>query len=209
MSLCKLWAIVKDREAWHIKVHGVAKSQTQLSDWMTTKTKYLTFQFTEPSVYLFLVFCYKIWSDQWPKDIVFISLSKCSDLYEFFQNKYQVMLWRTKVMNFVAKEKVKKKHTKSTLYSEIGCKSNYHQETFTSHKVNEKYHSHKRKREQAIGKTPLSGGLEDTMWEKLAMHMLADISLQSWTKPVICGVWINTTGERNTQNLIYFSFNIH
>ena len=29
MSLCKLWEIVKDREAWR----GVAKSWTQLSDW--------------------------------------------------------------------------------------------------------------------------------------------------------------------------------
>ena len=27
--------MVKDREAWHAAVHGVAKSQTQLSDWMT------------------------------------------------------------------------------------------------------------------------------------------------------------------------------
>ena len=32
MSLSKLREIVKDREAWHVAVHGVAKSQTQLSD---------------------------------------------------------------------------------------------------------------------------------------------------------------------------------
>ena len=30
MNLNKLWEIVKDREAWHAEVHGVAKSQTQL-----------------------------------------------------------------------------------------------------------------------------------------------------------------------------------
>ena len=32
MNLNKLWYIVKDREAWHAAVHGVAKSWTQLSD---------------------------------------------------------------------------------------------------------------------------------------------------------------------------------
>ena len=32
MSLSKLWKIVKDREVWHAAVHGVAKSQTQLSN---------------------------------------------------------------------------------------------------------------------------------------------------------------------------------
>ena len=32
MSLSKLWKMVKDREARHTVVHGVAKSQTQLSN---------------------------------------------------------------------------------------------------------------------------------------------------------------------------------
>ena len=32
MSLSKLQEMVKDREAWHIAVHAVAKSRTRLSD---------------------------------------------------------------------------------------------------------------------------------------------------------------------------------
>ena len=32
MSLRELWEIVKDREAWLVAVHGVAKNWTQLSN---------------------------------------------------------------------------------------------------------------------------------------------------------------------------------
>ena len=32
MGLRELWELVMDREAWHTVIHGVAKSQTQLSN---------------------------------------------------------------------------------------------------------------------------------------------------------------------------------
>ena len=35
MSLSELQEIVKDREAWCAAVHGIPKTQTQLSDWIT------------------------------------------------------------------------------------------------------------------------------------------------------------------------------
>ena len=36
MNMSKLWDIVKNRETWHIAVHGVTKNRTWLNDWTTT-----------------------------------------------------------------------------------------------------------------------------------------------------------------------------
>ena len=36
MSVSKLRELVKDRETWHVAVHGVAKSQTRLTDFTFT-----------------------------------------------------------------------------------------------------------------------------------------------------------------------------
>ena len=40
MNLGKFWEMVRDREAWCVAVHGVAKSQTWLGHWTTNNNIY-------------------------------------------------------------------------------------------------------------------------------------------------------------------------
>ena len=47
MSVSKLREIIKDREAWCATVHGTTKSQTRLSNLITTENTYTYMQMYE------------------------------------------------------------------------------------------------------------------------------------------------------------------
>jgi len=65
VSLSELRELVRDREAWHAAIHGVAKSRTQLSDWteltesiwvfLTEDTKFLEQEKLTPSMHFWII----------------------------------------------------------------------------------------------------------------------------------------------------------
>ena len=65
VSLSELWELVMDREAWWAVIHGIAKSQTRLSDWTELNWNKKKWKHTELrclSIHLFLLFLWKTYS---------------------------------------------------------------------------------------------------------------------------------------------------
>ena len=58
VNLSKLREIVKDREAWHDVVYGVAKSQTRLRDWTTTNIYIFLYLYLYLYIYIIIIFIF-------------------------------------------------------------------------------------------------------------------------------------------------------
>ena len=80
MSLSKPQELVMDREAWHIAVHGVTKSQTRLSNW----TELWLFSLNNLKTYLpTKVFSIKEWKDLLNSSLQSSGRNQLKTLYDF------------------------------------------------------------------------------------------------------------------------------
>ena len=76
MSLSELRELVIDREAWHAAIHGVAKSQTRLSDWTELNwTSILEFLIDLWSKGIFWCLNFQLIYTSWKRNIMGLSIT--------------------------------------------------------------------------------------------------------------------------------------